>query len=186
MIVQAQRAREQAFRDLQNAESSKKESAQTNFERAEEQEYLAKINAELTIEQGKAQWLSAYSNYQQAVENLNKLQEEPDANQIRQAELQIEQAQLSLEQAQGNLADTVLEAPIAGLVVAVNIQEGGQAPREGTQTPGSLPAFTIVDDARFLHRYHRRRDRHRQSRRRPIRGHHAGCLSRHNTLRDGR
>lgn len=143
MIVQAQRARENAFKDLQSVVgTSSEERARSKFESAEEQEYLAKINAELTNEQAQAQWLAAYNGYQQAAENLNKLEQSPDANRVRQAELQIEQAQLNLEQTQSNLANTVIEAPFAGLIVAVNVQEG-------TQAPVSSPAFTLVDDAAF-------------------------------------
>lgn len=143
MIVQAQRARENAFKDLQSvAGTPAEESARSRYDSAEEQEHLATINAELTVEQAQAQWLAAYNAYQQAEENLNRLEQGPDANQVRQAELQIEQAQLNLEQAQSNLADAALKAPFAGLVVAVNAQEGMQA-------PVSSPAFTLVDDTAF-------------------------------------
>ncbi len=139
MIVQAQRAREQAYNDYSNQQS---EEAHKRFQTAEEQEYIAQKNAEVTQEQAQAQWLSAYSRYQQAVENLRKLEEGPDEQQIRQAELQIEQAQLNLEQAQARLDEARLTAPFAGLVVAVNVQEGVLA------SPGAT-AFTLVDDSQF-------------------------------------
>lgn len=143
MIVQAQRARENAFKDLQSViGTSAEENARTAYDNAEEQEHLATINAELTSEQAQAQWLMAYNTYQQAKENLKKLEQGPDTKQVRLAELQIKQAQLNLDQAQSNLSDAILEAPFAGLVAAINAQEGLQA-------PVNLPAFTLVDDTAF-------------------------------------
>lgn len=139
MIVQAQRAREQAYNDYSNQQS---EDARLKFENAEEQEYIARMNAEVTEEQAQSQWLAAYNRYQQAVENLRKLEEGPDEQQIRQAELQIEQAQLNLEQAQAQLNGARLTAPFAGLIAEVNVQEGVQASL-------STAAFTLVDDSQF-------------------------------------
>ena len=139
MIVQAQRARESAYRDYSNQQS---EDTRLKFQNAEEQEYIARKNAVVTEEQAQAQWLAAYSRYQQAVESLRKLEEGPDEQQIRQAELQIEQAQLNLEQAQARLAEARLTAPFAGLIAAVNVQEDVPA------SPG-VTAFTLVDDSQF-------------------------------------
>ncbi len=143
MIVQAQRARENAFKDYRAREgTAEEESARKKYENAEEQERIARLNAEVTVKQAQAQWLTAYSRYQQAVENLHKLEQGPDEQQLRQAELQIEQAQLNLEKAQAQLADARLTAPFAGLITAVNVQEGLQA------LPG-VAAFTLVDDSQF-------------------------------------
>ncbi|MBN2391790.1 MAG: efflux RND transporter periplasmic adaptor subunit [Anaerolineae bacterium] len=139
MIVQAQRARESAYNDYSNRQS---EDARLRFQNAEEQEYIARKNAEVTQEQAQAQWLAAYNRYQQAVESLRRLEAGPEEQQIRQAELQIEQAQLNLEQAQARLNDARLTAPFAGLIAAVNVQEGVQA------SPGTT-AFTLVDDSQF-------------------------------------
>ncbi|HOT92384.1 MAG TPA: efflux RND transporter periplasmic adaptor subunit [Anaerolineae bacterium] len=143
MIVQAQRARENAFKDYRAREGTpEEESARKKYENAEEQERIARLNAEVTVKQAQAQWLTAYSRYQQAVESLHKLEQGPDEQQLRQAELQIEQAQLNLEKAQAQLADARLTAPFAGLITAVNVQEGLQA------LPG-VAAFTLVDDSQF-------------------------------------
>ena len=139
MIVQAQRAREQAYNDYSNQQS---EDARLKLENAEEQEYIARMNAEVTKEQAQAQWLAAYNRYQQAVESLRKLEEGPDEQQMRQAELQIEQAQLNLEQTQAQLNGARLTTPFAGLIAEVNVQEGVQASL-GTA------AFTLVDDSQF-------------------------------------
>jgi len=139
MIVQAQRARENAYSEYSNQQN---EDARLKFQNAEEQEYIARKNAVVTEEQAQAQWLAAYSRYQQAVESLRKLEEGPDEQQIHQAELQIEQAQLNLEQAQARLGEARLLAPFAGLIAAVNVQEGVAA------SPG-VTAFTLVDDSQF-------------------------------------
>lgn len=139
MIVQAQRAREQAYNTYTNQQS---EDTRLKFENAEEQEYIARKNAQVTEEQAQSQWLAAYNRYQQAIESLRKLEEGPDEQQMRQAELQIEQAQLNLEQAQAQLDGARLTAPFAGLIAAVNVQEGVQ-PSVGTA------AFTLVDDSQF-------------------------------------
>ncbi|MBN2389996.1 MAG: efflux RND transporter periplasmic adaptor subunit [Anaerolineae bacterium] len=139
MIVQAQRAREQAYNDYTNQQN---EDTRSKFENAEEQEYIARKNAEVTEEQAQAQWLAAYNRYEQAVESLRKLEEGPDEQQIRQAELQIEQAQLNLEQVQAQMDGARLTAPFAGQIAVVNVQEGIQA-------PASTAAFTLVDDSQF-------------------------------------
>jgi HlyD family secretion protein len=139
MIVQAQRAREQAYNEYSNQQN---EDARLRFQTAEEQEYIARKNAVVTQEQAQAQWLAAFSRYQQAIESLRKLEEGPDVQQIRQAELQIEQAQLNLEQAQARLNEARITAPFAGLITAVNVQEDVLA------SPGAA-AFTLVDDSQF-------------------------------------
>ncbi|MFN2284279.1 MAG: efflux RND transporter periplasmic adaptor subunit [Anaerolineae bacterium] len=139
MIVQAQRAREQAYNDYSKQQN---EDTRSKFENAEEQEYIARKNAEVTEEQAQAQWLAAYNRYEQAVESLRKLEEGPDEQQIRQTELQIEQAQLNLEQAQAQLDGARLTAPFAGQIAVVNVQEGIQAPT-------TAAAFTLVDDSQF-------------------------------------
>ena len=139
MTVQAQRAREQAYNEYSNQQN---EDTRSKFENAEEQEYIARINAEVTLEQAQSQWLSAYTRYEQAVESLRKLEEGPDEQKIRQADLQIEQAQLNLDQAQARLDEARLTAPFAGLIAAVNAQEGVQASL-------TTAAFTLVDDSQY-------------------------------------
>lgn len=136
MTVQAQRARESAYNDYSKQQN---EDAHLKFQTAQEQEYIAKKNAEVTQEQAQSQWLAAYTRYEQAAESLRKLEQDPDEQQIRQADLQIEQAQLNLEQAQVRLDEARLIAPFAGLITVVNVQEGVQA------SPGTA-AFTLVDD----------------------------------------
>ncbi|HQE92278.1 MAG TPA: efflux RND transporter periplasmic adaptor subunit [Anaerolineae bacterium] len=101
---------------------------------------ITQLKADYQLQQIQSQWTSAYQAYQQAQQNLKTLQEGPDAERIRQAELQIEQAQLTLTQTQESLANATLVAPFDGIVAAVNIQEGAPAPT-------TLPAVTLLDDA---------------------------------------
>lgn len=104
---------------------------------------ITQVKAEQQIQQAQNQWMSAYQAYQQAEQNLKKLQEGADTDQIRQIELQIEQAQLNLEQAEERLENTVITAPADGVVAAVSIQEGIPAAT-------GLPAITLLDDSAFF------------------------------------
>ncbi len=103
---------------------------------------VTQVKAEQQIQQAKSQWLTAYHNYKQAEQQLQQLQDGPDEDQVRQAQLQVEQAQLSLEQARLNEAKTLLTAPCDGAVTAVNIQEGLAA-------PNGQPAISLMNDAQF-------------------------------------
>lgn len=103
---------------------------------------ITRLKSEYQLQQIRSQWAAAYQAYQQAQQNLKKLQAGPDADRIRQVELQIEQAQLTLTQAQESLTNTVLIAPFDGVIAAVNIQAG--AP-----TPTNLPAVTLLDDSQL-------------------------------------
>ncbi len=143
MMRQAQQARDTALNNY-NAEKDKPwaDKLETTYIEAEGQLGITQVNAELKIQQAQDQWLNAYNRYMQAKDNLQKLEEGVDEEQIRQAELQIEQAELNLEKAQEALDKAILKATFSGVVATVNLQEG-------VQTPATLPAVTIVDDAEF-------------------------------------
>jgi HlyD family secretion protein len=104
---------------------------------------ITQVRADQQLQQARSQWLAAYSAYEQAVHNLETLQEPPDADKVRQAELQIEQAELNLESAQETLASAILEAPFDGVVAAVNLQEGVPAPT-------GRPAIVLLDDTSYF------------------------------------
>ncbi|MBN2007469.1 MAG: HlyD family secretion protein [Anaerolineae bacterium] len=140
--VQAQRARENRFKDYQLGDPAKADKEYELYENAVEQERIAGINADLIVKQSEDQWQAAYYRYQQAKATLTRLEEGPDETQIRQAELRIEQAELALTQAQRNLDDAVLSAPFSGVIATVEAQAGILAPT-------GRPAFTLVDDAAF-------------------------------------
>ncbi len=140
--VQAQRNRENRFKDYQLGDPAKAGDAYKVYENAVEQERIAGINADLIVKQSEDQWQAAYYRYQQAQAALKLLEEGPDEYQIRQAELRIEQAELALTQAQRNLDDAVLSAPFAGVIATVNAQAGVMAPT-------ARPAVTLVDDTVF-------------------------------------
>lgn len=140
--VQAQRTRENRFKDYQLGDPAKAGDAYDIYENAVEQERIAGINADLIVKQSEDQWFAAYYRYQQAQATLTSLEEGPDEYQIRQAELRIEQAELALTQAQRNLADAALSAPFSGVIATVAAQVGVLAPT-------GRPAVTLVDDAAF-------------------------------------
>lgn len=144
VIVQAQRARENAFKDYQSLQErgGNTENAYAKYENLVEQERIARTNAELIVKQADDQWLAAYYRYQQAQYALKKREQGPDETQIAQAELQIAQAELNLEQARHNLADAALIAPADGLVGALNVEAGVPAPLQGA-------ALVLVDDSVF-------------------------------------
>lgn len=101
---------------------------------------ITQLKSEHAIQQAKSQWSAAYQRYQDAQRNLESLQTGPTDEQIRRLELQIEQAELGLEEAQADLASAAITSPFAGVVAAVNVQEG-------TQAPVGLPAVSILDDS---------------------------------------
>lgn len=139
MVVAAQRARENAFKDYQASETEARRNA---YERALDQEAIAATNAELTRQQAQDRWLAAYRNYQQAEQNLRRIEQGPDEEQVRQVELQVSQAELNLTQAQEQLEDAVLTAPFDGRVAEVNVQAG-------VKPPLAEPAFIVIADAEF-------------------------------------
>lgn len=144
LIVDAQRARENAFKDYLSLKDQGGDAtrAYEKYENLVEQERIAHINANLIVKQAGDQWLAAYYRYQQAQYALKLREQGPDETQIAQAELQVTQAELNLEQARHNLSDAVLIAPLEGLVGAVNVQAGVPAPLQG-------PALVLVDDSVF-------------------------------------
>ncbi len=103
---------------------------------------ITQVKAEYEIEQAQSQWLMAYNSYRQAQKSLKDLEQGPDEEQIRQAQLQIEQAQLNLEQIRESLSQALIEAPFDGVISAVNVQAN-------TPAPTGRPAITLLDDTTF-------------------------------------
>ncbi len=103
---------------------------------------IAHVKADRQTQQARSRWLAAYQNYRQAQEQLRRLQEGPEVDEVRRVRLQIEQARLALEQAQAALAQATLEAPIAGVVAAVNVQKG-------LPTVAGGVAVLLLDDSIF-------------------------------------
>ncbi len=143
IVVQAQRARENAFKDYhQRIDRNGADEAYERYEDALEQEHIAELNAKIIRKQAEDQWLKANRNYQQALYNQKVLERGPEEAQIRSAELQIEQATLSLEQAKHDLANAILIAPFDGIIANIYIQEDLIA-----QT--GVPAVTMVDTTKY-------------------------------------
>lgn len=105
---------------------------------------LARIEyqAELQLENARNEVARARRNYQEAVDNLERLREGADALDLETAQLEVERAQLALENARSDLEDATLTAPFDGTVSAVNIEAGETA-------PSTQPALSLVDTSHF-------------------------------------
>jgi HlyD family secretion protein len=80
---------------------------------------------------------SAQAQVSQAQANLDALLERPKAEDVAVQQAQVEEAALALAQAQSQLEDTLIRAPFAGRVLAVNVSAGEWA------TPGA-PAIVLA------------------------------------------
>lgn len=101
---------------------------------------ITQLRSDYAIQQAQSQWQSAYQRYQQAERDLEQLKEGPDERQIERLSLQVDLAEIALAQAQADQDAIRLDAPFAGIVAAVNLQEN-------TAAPTALPAVTLLDDA---------------------------------------
>ncbi len=82
---------------------------------------------ELKKKPTSAELAAARANLAEAEANLAKLKKGPNENDLRLAEINIEQSLTALEQARLDLANAKVVAPIAGTVLAVNVEPGEQA-----------------------------------------------------------
>lgn len=102
--------------------------------------------AQAQLDQARAEYSRAASENAAQERNLETLQVD-----VERAQITIERLEegvdplleIALERAQDNLDAALLTAPFSGLVAAVNLQEGVQAPT-------TLPALTLVDDTVFF------------------------------------
>jgi multidrug efflux pump subunit AcrA (membrane-fusion protein) len=97
---------------------------------------------ELEKKPTSAELASARAELADAEATLAKLQKGPNENDLRLAEISVEQALTGLEQARLNLANAKVTAPIAGRVLAVNVEPGEQA------SAGSV-VVTIADTSKL-------------------------------------
>lgn len=82
---------------------------------------------ELEKKPTSAELASARSQLADAEATLAKLKKGPNENDLRLAEIRVEQALTALEQARLDLSNAKVTAPIAGTVLAVNVEPGEQA-----------------------------------------------------------
>lgn len=142
LTLQAERARESALRRYYDLLDQDREQAERQLRIADEQVYVASLNAEVVLQQAEERWAAAVNQYRQATQALQTLETGPTPEQIRQAELQVEQAKLGLDEARQALENTEVRAPFRGIVATINVQE--EQPVSSGQT-----AFVLVDDAEF-------------------------------------
>jgi RND family efflux transporter MFP subunit len=143
LIVQAQRERENAYIQLRDAASGEKQRKEDNYQDALAKEHIAKLNAELIIEQAKTEWESAYTQYKQAQNALEKLQTPPNEKQITRLELQVQQAQIQHRQAIEELSEAILAAPFTGYVADIKVQDSERL------SLGNI-VLTLVDDSKHF------------------------------------
>ncbi len=94
-------------------------SAQNSFDNAN-------FSATSQLNSAQNQVQSSYNSWQSAKDQLAKLTAPATAQAIASARSQVTSAQAQLEQAQNNLDNTVIAAPFAGQIAAMNSQVGDQ------------------------------------------------------------
>ncbi len=113
-----------------------------------EQAELSVSIAELELQQAQqgpdeAQVASAWASVVQAQANLDRLLAPPDPVDVRMAQERVTQARLAVELARHNLEGAALIAPVDGVVAAVNLAVGEDAPL-------GVPAVTLIDESGFF------------------------------------
>jgi len=103
------------------------EQAEERFDDA--QLALARIQQQVNVqlESARNEVNRAQQVHQEAQDNLERLLEGADPQDVEAAHLDIEAAQLALEEARGNLEDATLRTPLAGTVTKVNVDAGETA-----------------------------------------------------------
>ncbi len=106
---------------------------------------LARAQAEvarLTGAQRQGALDAQQANVAAAQSRLDQLLTDPKASDLARAEARLAQAQAQLEQAEIRLAETILQAPFAGTVAAVNVTPG--------EAVGQVPPIVLIDTERYL------------------------------------
>ncbi|MEZ4618940.1 MAG: efflux RND transporter periplasmic adaptor subunit [Caldilineaceae bacterium] len=97
---------------------------------------------ELEKKPTSAELAAARANLADAEATLAQLKKGPNENDLRLAEIKVEQALTALEQARMDLENAKVPAPIAGTVLAVNVESGEQA-------SGGSVVVTIADTSKL-------------------------------------
>ena len=108
----------------------------------------AGVTARLQIDPAKAAVVQVTAQHQQAVAQLNqaKAQAQSSRSQVNQAKAQAQQAGASVQLASVNLGNSIIRAPIDGVVVARNV-DVGQTVAASFQAP---TLFLIANDLRKM------------------------------------
>jgi HlyD family secretion protein len=130
-----------------NYEVAKNHPTPAELAAAESQLASAKYNlAQLQEQPTQAQLTSAEAQVASAQYQLSQLQAQPTAQAVASAQASYEQAQVALAQAQQQLGGATITTPVAGTVIAVNIQQG-DAVGSGTAAIVLVPDIPPVVDA---------------------------------------
>lgn len=99
-------------------------SADARYGEATFQAEIARLQAEELRTASAPQAYAAYSRYLEAQAELERTLAGPTASEIEAAEANITQAENQLERAETTFTRTILQTPIAGVVTALNVEEG--------------------------------------------------------------
>lgn len=99
-------------------------------------------NAELEVERRRL----ALQRSQLRVNELPRSTNPPGAGYLTAELIDLKQNQLELKNAERTLANTILRAPMSGIVIHVGVREGDVVASVGT----SAPPFIVADTSRFI------------------------------------
>lgn len=127
---------EQATANVKYAEAEMIK-AKRDHERAEVLYKNGAISAQ-QMDSAKKVYDTALSQYKKAIEALSLVKEGPRKEEIRAAENRVKQAEARLKVSEERLKDTIIYAPVSGVILRKNIEIGE------TVAPG-IPVYTIGD-----------------------------------------
>lgn len=111
--------------------------AKKDYERAEILYRNGAISAQ-QFDAVKKAYDTAQSQHKRAIETLNLVKEGPRKEEIRAAENRVKQAEAALKASEERLKDTIIYAPVSGVILRKNVELGE------TIAPGN-PVYTIGD-----------------------------------------
>lgn len=111
--------------------------AKKDHERAEVLYKNGAISAQ-QMDMAKKVYDTALSQHKKAIEALSLVKEGPRKEEIRAAENRVRQAEAALKASEERLKDTIIYAPVSGVILRKNIEHGE------TVAPG-IPVYTIGD-----------------------------------------
>lgn len=127
---------EQATANVKYAEAELSK-AKKDHERAEVLYKNGAISAQ-QFDVAKKAFETAQSQHKKALEALSLVKEGPRREEIRAAENRVKQAEAALKASEERLKDTIIYAPVSGVIMRKNIELGE------TVAPG-IPVYTIGD-----------------------------------------
>ncbi|MFN3480911.1 MAG: HlyD family secretion protein [Thermodesulfovibrionales bacterium] len=111
--------------------------AKKDFERAEYLYRNGAISAQ-QMDTAKKVYDTAQSQHKKALEALSLVKEGPRKEEIRAAENRVKQAEAALKASEERLKDTIIYAPVSGVILRKNVEQG-------ETVASGIPIYTIGD-----------------------------------------